>query len=167
MWRREGKAERERAVCSGGPTALQRLSSRHPTLSRPHLTLSLLLSLHTKNRLGGGEGIEGLYGSLTRTGMGRVLDALASHCGGLGPATHLVDVGAGLGRPLLHALALGAGAGSGVEVDAVKVEKATAFAAQTARALAGRGGEAWLERSDEEVVERGEGGGGAPPPPAS
>ena len=40
---------------------------------------------------------------------GRVLDALASHCGGLGPATHLVDVGAGLGRPLLHALALGAG----------------------------------------------------------
>jgi len=99
--------------------------------------------------------------------MGRVLDALASHCGGLGPATHLVDVGAGLGRPLLHALALGAGAGSGVEVDAVKVEKATAFAAQTARALAGRGGEAWLERSDEEAVERGEGGGGAPPPPAS
>ena len=87
-----------------------------------------------------------MYGSLTRAGMGRVLAAMAEHCGGLGPGDHLLDVGAGLGRPLLHALALGVGAASGVEVDGVKVEKAVAFVEQAARALAGRGGEAgrWL-----------------------
>jgi len=50
-----------------------------------------------QGRLGGGEGIVGLYGSVTRTGMQRVLDCLAAHCG-LGASSNLVDVGAGLGR---------------------------------------------------------------------
>ena len=50
-----------------------------------------------QNRLGGGEGIEGLYGSLTRTGMQRILDSLTLHCG-LGSDSRLVDIGAGLCR---------------------------------------------------------------------
>ena len=52
-----------------------------------------------QNKLGGGEGIEGLYGSLTRTGMQRILDSLTLHCG-LGSDSRLVDIGAGLCRCL-------------------------------------------------------------------
>ncbi len=50
-----------------------------------------------QNKLGGGEGIEGLYGSLTRTGMAKVLHSLSKSCG-LDQTSRLVDVGAGLGR---------------------------------------------------------------------
>ena len=50
-----------------------------------------------QNKLGGGEGIEGLYGSLTRTGMQKVLHSLSKSCG-LDQTSRLVDVGAGLGR---------------------------------------------------------------------
>lgn len=50
-----------------------------------------------QNKLGGGEGIEGLYGSLTRTGMQKVLHSLSKSCG-LDQSSRLVDVGAGLGR---------------------------------------------------------------------
>ena len=50
-----------------------------------------------QGRLGGGEGIEGLYGSVTRTGMQKVFSCMAANCG-LGASSHLVDVGAGLGR---------------------------------------------------------------------
>ena len=50
-----------------------------------------------QNKLGGGEGIEGLYGSLTRTGMQKVLHSLSKSCG-LDKSSRLVDVGAGLGR---------------------------------------------------------------------
>ena len=50
-----------------------------------------------KGRLGGGEGIEGLYGSITRSGMQKILDCLATSCF-LTKESHIVDVGAGLGR---------------------------------------------------------------------
>ena len=50
-----------------------------------------------QNNLGGGEGIEGLYGSITRTGTQKVLASMVEHCG-LGSESSLVDVGAGLGR---------------------------------------------------------------------
>lgn len=56
-----------------------------------------------QNKLGGGEGIEGLYGTLACSGMQRVLDCLAAHCG-LQADSCLVDVGAGIGR---HAATLG------------------------------------------------------------
>lgn len=49
-----------------------------------------------QNKLGGGEGLEGVYGSLTQASMARVMIALAE-CG-LGADSHLLDVGAGLGR---------------------------------------------------------------------
>ena len=50
-----------------------------------------------QSKLGGGEGIEGLYGSLTRTGMQKVLHSLSKSCG-LDKTSRLVDIGAGLGR---------------------------------------------------------------------
>ena len=53
--------------------------------------------MQPQNRLGGGEGVEGLYGSIKKSGMDRVLACLAQRCG-LGPDSVLVDVGAGLGR---------------------------------------------------------------------
>ena len=80
-----------------------------------------------QNNLGGGEGVEGLYGSITGSFMQRILSCMRQHCG-LGPDSHLLDVGAGLGRPLLHALFTeGVGAASGLELDAVKCMKAEAF----------------------------------------
>jgi hypothetical protein len=50
-----------------------------------------------QGRLGGGEGVQGIYGSITQQGMQRVLDCLHHSCG-LGPSSTLVDIGAGLGR---------------------------------------------------------------------
>ena len=50
-----------------------------------------------QNKLGGGEGIEGLYGSLTRSGMHKVLHSMSKTCG-LNQSSRLLDVGAGLGR---------------------------------------------------------------------
>ena len=47
--------------------------------------------------MGGGEGIEGLYGSITRSGMQKILDCLVASCC-LTKDSHIVDVGAGLGR---------------------------------------------------------------------
>ena len=70
------------------------------TLAATHFqSASLLLIMRNKpqGRIGGGEGVEGLYGSVSRTGMARVLAALTMHCG-LDAASCLVDVGAGLGR---------------------------------------------------------------------
>ncbi len=58
-----------------------------------------------QNKLGGGEGIEGLYGSLTRTGMQKVLHSLAKSCG-LDQTSRLVDIGAGLGRSELSCTAV-------------------------------------------------------------
>lgn len=50
-----------------------------------------------QGRLGGGEGVCGIYGSITQTGMKRVFDCLR-HSTGLDGASTLVDIGAGLGR---------------------------------------------------------------------
>ena len=50
-----------------------------------------------QGKLGGGEGVEGLYGSITRSGMQKVLDCLSAKCG-LASNSHFVDIGAGLGR---------------------------------------------------------------------
>jgi hypothetical protein len=47
--------------------------------------------------LGGGEGIEGMYGSIKGSGMQKILDSMRVHCN-LGSKSHIIDVGAGLGR---------------------------------------------------------------------
>ena len=70
------------------PTWAILLASTHCTLETCRLV---------QNKMGGGEGIEGLYGSLTRTGMHKVLHSLSKSCG-LDQTSRLVDIGAGLGR---------------------------------------------------------------------
>ncbi|MEW5317448.1 MAG: hypothetical protein WDW38_008742 [Sanguina aurantia] len=92
-----------------------------------------------ENKLGGGEGVEGVYGSITQTGMQKVINCLVNNCK-LGSRSVLVDIGAGLGRPLLHAL-LDPGVAEvfGVEMDSVKVQKAVAFGPQVLRQMDQRG----------------------------
>lgn len=52
---------------------------------------------HVQNKLGGGEGVEGLYGSIKKGGMDKVLECMRDKCG-LGGDSVIVDIGAGLGR---------------------------------------------------------------------
>ncbi|BDA45886.1 hypothetical protein COCOBI_07-6730 [Coccomyxa sp. Obi] len=91
-----------------------------------------------ENKLGGGEGIEGLYGTLACGGMQKVLDCMAANCG-LQSTSRLVDIGAGIGRPLLHAV-VGRYAESawGVEIDRVKADKGNAFMRYAAADMARR-----------------------------
>lgn len=84
-----------------------------------------------ENKLGGGEGIEGIYGSVTQTGMQKIYDSFRINCN-FGSSSTLVDIGAGLGRPLLHAMVQpGSKPGIGYEIDHVKVAKAKAFLFQS------------------------------------
>lgn len=41
--------------------------------------------------------MEGLYGSINRSGMQKIVDCMRASCG-LDGSSHLVDIGAGLGR---------------------------------------------------------------------
>lgn len=50
-----------------------------------------------QGKLGGGEGTEGVYGSITQMGMQKVLDVLRNSCG-LDSRSVFIDIGAGLGR---------------------------------------------------------------------
>lgn len=54
-----------------------------------------------QNKLGGGEGIEGLYGTLACSGMQKVLECMSAKCG-MTSDSRLVDVGAGIGRQASH-----------------------------------------------------------------
>ncbi|UPR00887.1 hypothetical protein HOP50_06g42060 [Chloropicon primus] len=84
-----------------------------------------------ENRVGGGEGIEGIYGSITESGVTKIMDALVKY-GGMGEQSTLLDVGSGLGRPLLHALVVqGVKSVWGIEVDPVKCQKAEVFVKKT------------------------------------
>lgn len=83
--------------------------------------------------------MEGLYGSINGSHMQRMLDIMKERCG-LNENSHLIDIGAGLGRPLVHALLTeGIREASGYELDEIKVMKADAFIEQTARALQKKG----------------------------
>ena len=48
-------------------------------------------------QVGGGEGVEGIYGSIGMSGMLRIFSVLVSKCG-LGSSSVFLDVGTGLGR---------------------------------------------------------------------
>ena len=85
---------------------------------RQHWRMSTFLLM--QNKLGGGEGIEGLYGSLTRTGMQKVLHSLTKSCG-LDQTSRLVDIGAGLGRSELFCTAVCTSAVSVNSVDTALV----------------------------------------------
>ena len=62
-----------------------------------------------ENNIGGGEGVEGLYGSITGASMERVLRSMETLTGlhTKQQPTVLMDVGSGLCRPLIHALVTG------------------------------------------------------------
>jgi hypothetical protein len=51
----------------------------------------------TQSKLGGGEGVEGIYGSITATGMQKIFDCMHHNCA-LDTKSRLIDIGAGLGR---------------------------------------------------------------------
>ncbi|DBA79533.1 TPA: hypothetical protein ACH3X1_008235 [Trebouxia sp. C0004] len=71
--------------------------------------------------------------------MQKVLHSLSKSCG-LDQTSRLVDIGAGLGRPLLHALiSPGVASGFGIEIDQIKCSKADAFLRRSAAALSSRG----------------------------
>lgn len=56
-----------------------------------------MLSCWLQNKVGGGEGLVGIYGSMTRAGTSAIMGAMAEHAG-MGPDSVLVDIGAGLCR---------------------------------------------------------------------
>ena len=71
--------------------------------------------------------------------MQRMLAIMREDCG-LDASSHLVDIGAGLGRPLIHALVTeGISGATGIELDFIKCMKADAFLKQTANAMLKRG----------------------------
>lgn len=76
-----------------------------------------------ENQIGGGEGVVGIYGSLGATGMQTVLDSMVHQ--GLGSQSVFVDVGTGLGKPLVHALLFArVRKAYGYEFDEIKYVKA-------------------------------------------
>ncbi|KXZ50220.1 hypothetical protein GPECTOR_17g857 [Gonium pectorale] len=96
-------------------------------------------SYPAQNKLGGGEGVEGLYGSITQQGMQKVLDCLQRNTG-LDQRSVFIDIGAGLGRPMLHAMvAAGVTSAWGVELDRVKCNKAAAFCGHVMENLVAKG----------------------------
>ena len=114
------------------------------------LIRSLYLAMRSmENKVGGGEGIEGIYGSITESGVTKIMEALAEF-GGMDKSSTLLDVGAGLGRPLLHALvAYGVKSIRGIEVDPVKCQKAKVFVEKTLEMVNKKGTEAELEADED------------------
>ncbi len=79
------------------------------------------------NELGGGEGTGGVFGTLRQSSSERVMASLKDKTG-MGRSSTFLDIGAGLGHPLLHAsLEAGVRRARGIENDPVKVMKAEAF----------------------------------------
>ncbi|GAX78395.1 hypothetical protein CEUSTIGMA_g5837.t1 [Chlamydomonas eustigma] len=116
-------------------------AAMEPSLQKRSDPLQKLYSVMQshENKLGGGEGIEGIYGSITRKGMQKIFDKLHHNCG-FDQNSVLVDVGAGLGRPMLHAMFSPGVKGSfGIELDHVKVQKAKAFMKNTLHDMKLRG----------------------------
>jgi hypothetical protein len=80
-----------------------------------------------------------MYGSITQTGMQRVLDVMKAQCG-LDRNSHFIDIGAGLGRPLLHAqVSCKVESAWGYEFDRIKCDKALAFGPRVFQALESKG----------------------------
>lgn len=72
--------------------------SQGPTL--PQFRIEKINCAHIyvlQNKLGGGEGVEGLYGSITQSGTQKIFASMGQHCS-LDSDSALVDIGAGLGR---------------------------------------------------------------------
>lgn len=95
---RQGGRLAVHALCCA-PVAAFSLRARHrPARRTPNVAHAPRLRRSRKqNKVGGGEGVEGCYGTLTRAGVERVMGDLAANCG-LGRGSVLVDIGAGIGR---------------------------------------------------------------------
>ncbi len=83
-------------------------------------------AISTQVAVVGGGGSEGIYGTVTQTGMHSILcamrDNVTEEWAKLGHGSTFVDIGFGLGRPLLHAMVtIGVKATFGIECDKVKV----------------------------------------------
>lgn len=101
------------------------------------VTVESLYGIFTgaENRVAGGEGTIGIYGSLTGASVQRIYDGMRLHTG-FDTDSCLLDVGSGLGRPLLHAYYIeGIQQVHGIEIDPVKCIKAEAFAERVWRTL--------------------------------
>eukprot|EP00890_Picochlorum_soloecismus_P002356 jgi/Picsp_1/3120/NSC_05961-R1_protein len=91
-----------------------------------------------ENNIGGGEGVEGLYGSIRGASMEKILQCMKEKCN-LNDKSHLMDVGSGLCRPLVHAIVTAQVVQTtGVEIDRIKCMKAEAFCSQMKRQLYGK-----------------------------
>lgn len=91
-----------------------------------------------QNNIGGGEGVEGLYGSIRGASMEKILQCMKEKCD-LDGTSHLMDVGSGLCRPLVHAMVTAqVGQTTGVEIDRIKCMKAEAFCSQMKKHLYGK-----------------------------
>ncbi|CCG82509.1 protein of unknown function [Taphrina deformans PYCC 5710] len=65
--------------------------------------------------IGGDAGVIGMSGSVARLDLDKILSVMA-----LDSKSHFLDIGSGLGRPMLHALQFGAAQASGIEFDSIK-----------------------------------------------
>lgn len=82
-------------------------------------------------KVGGGEGLEGVYGTLVNKSS---MWTLRNMHPPLGPESILLDVGSGLGRPLMKAMYhLGVKRTIGIEMEELKVFKAKQFVERVAR----------------------------------
>jgi len=91
-----------------------------------------------QNNIGGGEGVEGLYGSIRGASMEKILQCMKKRCN-LDDKSHLLDVGSGLCRPLVHAMVTAhVGQTTGVEIDRIKCMKAEAFCSQMKKQVYGK-----------------------------
>lgn len=144
---------RGRKVSRKAPPASLRNAGRTfaPQAPRaPPVTTKRLFGLMNAvtNQLGGGEGQQGTFGTLAPAGSQKVMDALAVHTG-MGRASKLLDVGAGLGHPLVHAVHdVGVARARGLEVDPVKVKKAEAFIDRVYSRAGMTGPKPYVERAD-------------------
>lgn len=82
------------------------LADLHVTVDDLRLSPNLCVCLQRK--IGGGEGVEGLYGSITCGGLQKILECFTEQCQ-MGRSSVFVDIGAGIGRsraPIKHSLKL-------------------------------------------------------------
>ncbi|KAJ9533986.1 hypothetical protein QJQ45_027054 [Haematococcus lacustris] len=100
----------------------------------------LYAAIHkAEHKVGGGEGLVGIYGTMTKTGTHSILQAMEGKAE-LNSSSVLVDIGSGLCRPLLHAIVgFGVRRTFGVELDAVKCQKAVPFVQHVRNMCSGEG----------------------------
>jgi hypothetical protein len=87
------------------------------------MDVSIAYSIFKKatGALGGGGDGGPIYGELTQKSMGKVVRSMADQCG-LGAESRLLDIGAGIGKPNVHAALLPVELYYGVEVSRVRWE---------------------------------------------